>query len=247
MLICPKCGYDNELGRIFCHSCGDKLDLSNIKPATAAEKKLRKAKRETANVTRWIVRLCIAGVVLLIAALLWFTPAVAPVTPSNEELVGADSKRMALDKLVTLQKPGTVTVTAAELNAFVNQKSFDKPTGSDLLVAPVARRISLRYGCVKVELLVTAHLGTIYDKALYFAYEGQPTIADGHFVFNPTGAWLCQLPIYPRLPFLMPLFEKRVVGMLQDLSGDQALLDKLTAINVTGESVEFVKAAPAKP
>ena len=71
MLICPKCGYDNELGRIFCHSCGDKLDLSNIKPATAAEKKLRKAKRETANVTRWIVRLCIVGVVLLIGALLF--------------------------------------------------------------------------------------------------------------------------------------------------------------------------------
>ena len=191
--------------------------------------------------------MCIVGVVLLIVALLWFTPSVAPVTSSNEELVGADRKHMALDKLVTLQKPGTVTVTAAELNTFINQKPFDKPTGSGLLVAPTARRISLSDGRVKVELLVTAHLGTVYDKALYFAYEGQPTIADGHFVFNPTGAWLCQLPIYPRLPFLMPLFEKRIAGMLQDLSGEQALLDKLTAINVTGESVEFVKAAPAKP
>lgn len=32
MLVCPKCGYDNELGRVFCHGCGEKLDLSSIRP-----------------------------------------------------------------------------------------------------------------------------------------------------------------------------------------------------------------------
>jgi len=27
MILCPKCSFDNEMGRIFCHQCGAKLDL----------------------------------------------------------------------------------------------------------------------------------------------------------------------------------------------------------------------------
>ena len=30
MIICKACGADNELGRVFCTSCGTKLDLSNM-------------------------------------------------------------------------------------------------------------------------------------------------------------------------------------------------------------------------
>jgi len=30
MLICQKCGTDNPLGRVFCQSCGGKLDLSHM-------------------------------------------------------------------------------------------------------------------------------------------------------------------------------------------------------------------------
>ncbi|MEI8314039.1 MAG: zinc ribbon domain-containing protein [Verrucomicrobiota bacterium] len=247
MLICPKCSYDNELGRIFCHSCGDKLDLSNIKPATPAEKKLRQVKRTATPVIRRSIELAVAGVVLLSIVLVCLVPAIAPVMPTNNELVAADGKQMDLQKLVNSQKSGKLTVTAAELNAFLNQKPFDKPTGSDVSIMPVVRRASLCDGRVKVELLATAHFGTMYDKSLYFAYEGQPMIVAGRFVFKPTGAWLGQLPIHPRLPVLMPLFEQRITSLIQELTGEQALLDKLTAINVAGESVEFIKTAPVAP
>ena len=247
MLICPKCGYDNELGHIFCHSCGDKLDLSNIKPPTAAEKKLRQVKRTAMQVIRRSVELAIAGVVLLTIVLVCLVPAIAPVTPTNDELVAADGKQMDLQKLVNSQKSGAVTVTAADLNTFFNLKPCDKPTGSGVGIVPVVRRASLHEGRLKIEVLATAHFGTTYDKPLAFIYEGQPTIADGHFIFKPTGAWIGQLPIYPRLPFLMPLFEQRIVSLLPELTGNQSLLDKLTAITVTGASIELAKAAPAQP
>lgn len=247
MLICDKCGYDNQLGRIFCHSCGAKLEISHIHAPIGNEKKRKQIKRGLTRTVRASIKLGLAGVVLLTIVLVCLAPVVAPVLPTNDELVAADGKYVDLQKLVNSQKPGRVTVTAAELNAFINQKPLDTPTGSDIRIAPVVRRVSLRDGRVKVELLATAHLGTIYDKPLFFAYEGQPTIAGGHFVFRPTGAWLGQLPIAPRLPWLIPLFEQRIVSLLADLAGDQVALDKLTAINVTGDAVEFAKAASAKP
>ena len=222
------------------------MEISHIKPPTANEKKRRLVKRGVAQVVGLIIKLCLAGAVLLTIVAILIVPPVAPVLPTSDELVTADDRRVNLQKLGNSQKPGTVAVTAAELNAYFNQKPFDKPTGSGLIIVPAVRRATLRGGTVKIELLATAHLGTIYDKPLYFAYEGQPTLVAGQFVFKPTGAWLGQLPIFPQLPVLMPLFEKRIVSLLQDLTGDEALLDKLTAINVTGDAVEFVKDTPAK-
>ena len=244
MLICPKCGHDNPLGRIFCHSCGDKLDLNRIKPPSAAEKKRRQIKRGAKRTVRIALELVIGAALVLAIVLICLTPEIPPVQPTNDELVASDAKRVELEKLTSNRKSGQVTMSAGEVNAIFNQKPFAKPTGADVLVAPVLRRATLRDGRVKLEILATAHLGTVCDKALYFAYEGQPLIVAGQFVFKPTGAWLGQLPLDPRLPFLMPLFEQRIVSLLQELTGDQPLLDKLAAINVTPQAVEFVVSAP---
>jgi hypothetical protein len=36
MLIkCPKCGFENQLGGIFCRNCGEKLDIERIRPRIA--------------------------------------------------------------------------------------------------------------------------------------------------------------------------------------------------------------------
>ena len=65
MLICPKCGNDNELGRIFCHQCGDRLDLSSIKPPSVAERKRRLFRAEAIRSTRFLINLVILGVLIL--------------------------------------------------------------------------------------------------------------------------------------------------------------------------------------
>ena len=247
MLICDQCGHDNQLGRIFCYSCGAKLEISHIHAPTRGEQKRPPGHRGLPRAVRASLKWGLAGGVVLVLVLLGRVPAVAPVLPTNAALVAADGKYIDLQKLVNRQPPGQVTATAPELNAFIYQKPLDKPTGSDLRLVPVVRQISLHAGRIKVEILATAHLSTLYDKPLYFAYEGQPRIAGGHFVFQPTGAWLGHLPISPRLPVLLPLFAQRIASLLTELAGDQALLDKLTAINVTGDTVEFVKAAPAQP
>ena len=37
MLVCKKCGADNPLGRVFCGSCGGKLDMTDITSDTLAD------------------------------------------------------------------------------------------------------------------------------------------------------------------------------------------------------------------
>jgi len=39
MVLCKKCGADNPLGRVFCGSCGIRLDLSNLSSDDMAAKK----------------------------------------------------------------------------------------------------------------------------------------------------------------------------------------------------------------
>ena len=40
MLIkCTKCGYENELGAIFCRGCGEKIDTSALDPRANGGKK----------------------------------------------------------------------------------------------------------------------------------------------------------------------------------------------------------------
>jgi len=244
MLICPKCGNDNELGRIFCHQCGDRLDLSSIKPPSVAERKRRLFKAEAIRSTRFLVNLVILGVLILAVALICLTPPVVPIQSSNTDLVASDTKRMELDRLGKGKKGGQVMVTEAQLNAFFNQRPFRKATGAGIELTPVALRIHLNESRVQMEFLGTTHFGSYFEKKLYLAYEGQPTVQDGKFDFKPTGGWIGKLPIHPLLLRITSFFESRFGRMFNEFSSEKELLDTLTAIDVTKELVTFVKAAP---
>jgi len=246
MLICPKCGYDNHLGLVFCHACGEKLNLENIKPPTPVEKKRQQLQRGTKRTVKTILDIAIAVVLILGVVLICLTPSVAPVQPTDDELSASGAKRADLEKLVNDHKSGQVVVTESELNTFFSKKPFDKPNGQGIEMTTVALRTSLSDGCVKVEFLGTAHFGAIFDKNLYLGYAGQPSVAGGQFVFKPTGAWLGRLPIHPIILRAMPFIGSRLGRLFGGLNDEKALLDKLTSIDVTKESAAFVmSAAPA--
>ena len=241
MLICPKCGNDNELGRIFCHGCGDRLDLSSIKPPTELQKKARRFKRGAFRTVRIVVNLVILGVLILIIALICLTPSVAPVQPTNKELVASDARKIALEKLAKGRKSGQVLITEGELNAFFNEKPFEKATGQGVEMVPIVLRASFSHDRVKVEFLGTAHFSTYFKKDFYFGYEGQPTVAGGRFVFKPTGGWIGQLPIHPAILSSTGFMESRFGRVFGELTEEKAWLDALTTIEVTKDSAALIK------
>ena len=244
MLICPKCGNDNELGRIFCHKCGDRLDLSSIKPPSVAERKRRLFKVEAIRTTRLAINFAILGVLFLVIALICLTPPVVPLPAANTDLVASDTKRMELDRLGKGKKGGQVTVTETQLNAFFNQRPFAKATGTGIELTPVALRIHLHESRVQIEFLGTTHFGSYFEKKLYLAYEGEPTLRDRKFSFQPTGGWIGKLPVHPVILRITSFFESRFGRMFNEFTSEKELLDTLTAIDVTKESVTFVKTAP---
>ena len=104
MLECPKCHFNNELGRIFCHQCGNKLDLDKIKPPSKATRVRRRVTRGALHALRVTIELAVVGVLVLGIALMCMVPNIQPVEPTNAELVAADTKRMDLDRLVRDRK-----------------------------------------------------------------------------------------------------------------------------------------------
>ena len=114
MVICQKCGYDNELGRIFCHSCGTKLDLSEIKSPSQGGKSLKKKKAGGTGKT--IVRIINFAIVVVVIATIYLAvqvPTLRPITTTNEDSLSADKKRSALDDLLLQKVPRTISVSEA--------------------------------------------------------------------------------------------------------------------------------------
>jgi hypothetical protein len=60
MLICPDCGAENAVGRVFCDACGIKLDLTNMAAETVAEM----------TKVSWVRRYWPWGVVVIVAIIL---------------------------------------------------------------------------------------------------------------------------------------------------------------------------------
>lgn len=247
MLICPKCGHDNELGRIFCFGCGDRLDLSAIKAPTAAEKKSRQRKRGALHMVRVLLNLIVAGGLIVVVVLICLAPEIAPVEPTKEEFKTSDVKRVTLEKLANGRKSGQVVVTEGQLNAFFKARPFQEATGQGIKLTPVALRTSLSDDRVKVEFLGMAHFGTVFDKNIYLSYAGQPTVTNGKFAFKATGGWIGRLPIHPFILTTTAFFESRFSRLLGDLSVEKELFDKLTAINVTQESVTLIRSVAPAP
>jgi hypothetical protein len=239
MVVCQKCGYDNELGRIFCHSCGAKLNLSEIKSPSQGGKSL--TKKAAGSPTGRIVRRTI-NVVILVAIIAAFylaaqVPPVRPISTANDDSVSADKKRLELDDLVTQKQPQTITVSEAELNSFVGTLGFEKGNGGFLEVVPTQLQIELGEGVVTAIFLGKVHLGGSLDKQIYLSYTGVPTVEGGHFVFKPVAGALGTLPINGWILEKTGVLDRYYAKVFANLSQEKNVLDSLSSISVTAKEV----------
>ena len=235
MVICQKCGYDNELGRIFCHSCGTKLDLSEIKSPSQGGKSLKK-KKAGGGAGKTIVRIINFVILAVAIASIYLAvqvPTLRPITTTNEDSLSADKKRFALDDLLLQKAPRTISVSEAELNAFVEMLGFQKGAPKILEVVPTRLQLELGDGVVTAIFIGKINFGGSVEKQIYLSYTGVPTIEGGQFVFKRVGGALGGLPINPWLLEKTGLFDRYYAKVFGNLGQEKQVLDSLASISVT--------------
>lgn len=239
MVTCPKCGYDNELGRIFCHSCGTKLNLTEIKSPSQGGKSLRKKKPGSPliRLIRRTVAIAIPVALILIIYLAVQVPGVRPISTSNEDLISADKKHAELDDLATQKQARTIRITEAELNAFIETLGFEKSEAKTFEVMPTRLQFELGDGVVTATFIGKLHLGGSLDKQVYLSYTGVPTIDDGTFVFKPVAGSLGALPINPWILKATGLFDHYYGRVFSKLDHEKQELGSLSSISVTPKEV----------
>ncbi|HXI85087.1 MAG TPA: zinc ribbon domain-containing protein [Verrucomicrobiae bacterium] len=238
MVICQKCGYDNELGRIFCHSCGAKLNLSEIKSPSQGGKDLTKKKKGGAvKALRRVVNIVVLLVVVGTLVLALQVPALRPISTSNEDLTSVDKKRFALDGLNLQKTPLTITISETELNAFVDTLGLQKGEAKGAYIVPSKVQIELGDGFVTAIYLSKIHLAGSFEKQLYLSYSGVPTVEGGHFVFKPTGGLVGSLWIHPWILEKTGIFNRYYSKLFKDLGQEKQMLDSLASVSVTSKQV----------
>ena len=215
---------------MFCHKCGTKLDLNEVRPPRTSGKERRwKQNWSVKRVIGLAIRLVIlAGLILLIALILQVPPA-GEVKWTDKDGLEIGRKRLELERMIQQNKAGTITLSEAEINSYIGQITSES-TNCDLTVEPITVQAELGRGDVTVVVIGKMKFGKAFEKLVEFRYMGVPTIEGDRFAFQPTGGDIGRLPIHPKV--FTGLLDHYYAQLFHSLSGDRELLSNLAAISV---------------
>ncbi len=231
MVSCPKCGYSNELGRIFCHKCGVKLDLEEVRPPAARGVQARGPGWSAKRIVGLAVRLVVlVGVVVMVALVLQVPPS-GESNPGKRDVQGIEYKRLELERMIQQKKAGTIMLSDGEINSYIEQ-IITAPGARNLILVPTTVQVELGNGDVKVVVIGEVKFGESLKKQLAFSYIGLPMIEGNRFIFRPTGGSIGRLPIHPIILRYTGLLDRYYAQLFGSLSGDRELLNALASISV---------------
>lgn len=120
MIRCPKCEAENQIGAIFCRSCGERLNLEDLKPDDIASQNRPSGLKTVAVICGRTIKLAILLLIVLCLVGLFIPP-----PQGVEEYENGERRyRGALAKLDSLSRgvpAGTkYTLSTAEINALAD-------------------------------------------------------------------------------------------------------------------------------
>lgn len=231
MLPCPKCGHDNELGRIFCHGCGTKLDLSQIKAPGQGGRFGKGKGLNLGKIFSMVIRLVIVAAVVWWVYLIIQVPKVSDITFGSADTASVLNKRDQLEAAVKQKTATEITVTEADVAAWGNQLKMQTAEGSGIRVAP--SKIQIRFGEDTVTGIIIGNISIgSWKKDLYIRYTGRPVIQGGHFTTTPVSGQIGEMPInlwvLNQTSFVQNYFSQ-LFGSLEE----RQLVDQLASVTAT--------------
>lgn len=234
-VVCTECRHENEAERVYCHSCGTRLDRSAIKAQKERPDDAQKRVKKMFNPQRVQIRalffrmskilLGACGVAALVEMAL---PPDVP-APSKAIIIGSQI-RLDLENVAIRHQPAQLQYTDEQITGFLGyalkpkQKTLDQPL-LDFNRAIVAFR--------EGECDITAQR-SIFGYPLYTTIYITPTIDGGKMVVVSKGGRIGRLPIHPQVAQFMSILFLDVSNALER---ELKLVSKLGTIQFHDKTV----------
>ena len=118
---CTKCGAENRLGAIFCHSCGERLDMNSVEDQIGQEREKEKTKNVFKKIRTVISLLLLLAIIAILAGL--FIPVTMEYGTKVETDIIRKARRSAEDALygtLSDDENDVKKFSSAELTAAAN-------------------------------------------------------------------------------------------------------------------------------
>ncbi|MDP7395755.1 MAG: zinc ribbon domain-containing protein [Lentisphaeria bacterium] len=210
MINCPKCQSENHLGAIFCRSCGDKLDMDELRPADI--KKTAKNAVNAGAILRNIIGLVALLAVAALAAGIYIAPPLPTVTALSPENAKAMRRRVSF---IVGGQTASETFTTSELNGLA-EFVLDMSAESVLQRRQEAIESGAGGALVPqgfyVELLPPDHIKFTVKHLLknkltfYASIEGKLEVSDAGLTFSRDKM------THGRVPLLIKQLEEKIIS-----------------------------------
>lgn len=226
---CSRCGHENELGRVFCESCGLKLDLSRIRA--------RKFRPRSGFGTFLVgtVRLVFGlGLLAVLGLLFW------PVSPSGDEgnaasAIQARGQMQTLARGIESGQPVIEIISEAGINAYVAELLKKDPSATESsMVRLGVSRIDVDVSKKRLAVLVLANWGGI---PLSYEISGTPVVDGKSFRMKLWGARWGHLPLPGAAGGWL---AGRVAGIFSRMADERKVLDHLSRFDLGEGKVRLV-------
>lgn len=237
---CASCGYDNDPTRVYCHSCGTKLERGAVvappptgftHPTDAVRMKRPRAALPWGRYFAFLLKLCAVGLLLGAVVLALLPPRnVPPAVPGDEDV--AERLSGLVSDASEADSARSFAVPAADLQRWLAAAVKFQGTTGVLALDP--RRIYLVPSNGRFRLGL--ELGLPAEKAVFMEGEYVPVRVGNGYTLQPAGYCIGRLP----LPvFLGYPVERQFDGLKEALAVPLGQLAKASFIEVGPETVSL--------
>ena len=247
MIKCQKCGFENQMGSIFCRECGEKLDMDAIDPNKLQkdvnkEKNIKLAKKRIKEAISSGIALII---VLAFLAVVFYN---GGLRKYEEPSVSEASARQKYNAAISRTEPGKVKYSYPEVNRMFKDMVVDPIAKESSFATVTAAEISFdeekQKPVIYLWLTLKDKVPVIYTIHGDINFHARHGSADEESTSSPLTVDVSRLDI-GRLPLFVST-HTFLEGFSSLLNNDkvQSFFDRATNVDFTAEgmTVEFGKA-----
>jgi len=204
-LTCPECRHENEVERIYCHSCGARLDRSALSarkmPQTEAPEQIQKRVQEMFNQRKARIRSLLrqalkltlaAGVTAIVVEMLLIPPNVPPKKKSDSF---PPQINMDLETMIQYHRPAFLRYDEEGVNGFIANTLRTKKEKVNHPLVDFSRAI-VRFRDGSCGLTVER---SIFGYAVYTTGIYAVELGNGRLTSSARGGSIGRLQIHPQL------------------------------------------------